>query len=149
VRLGIGLYGIDSALTENSPLQTVTSLKTSITQIKQIPAGETIGYAREGKMPDGGTIATVKIGYADGYNRKLGGGKGKMLVRGKIVPTIGKICMDMCMIDISGVHAEEGDEVIVFNELIRVQDIANQLDTISYEVLTGISQRVKRIYYYE
>ncbi|WP_395626019.1 bifunctional UDP-N-acetylmuramoyl-tripeptide:D-alanyl-D-alanine ligase/alanine racemase [Daejeonella sp.] len=149
VRLGIGLYGIDSSLTENSPLQTVTSLKTSITQIKQIPAGETIGYAREGKMPNGGTIATVKIGYADGYNRKLGSGKGKMLVRGQIVPTIGKICMDMCMIDISGVHAEEGDEVIVFNELIRVQDIANQLDTIPYEVLTGISQRVKRIYYYE
>jgi alanine racemase len=149
VRLGIGLYGIDSALTKNSPLQTVTSLKTSISQIKHIPAGDTIGYSREGKMPNGGTIATVKIGYADGYNRKMGNGRGKMLVRGQIVPTIGKICMDMCMIDITGIEAEEGDDVILFNDVIRVEDIANQLDTIPYEVLTSISQRVKRIYYYE
>ena len=149
VRLGIGLYGIDSAFVNNSPLQTVTSLKTSISQIKKIPAGDTVGYSREGKLPDGGTIATVKIGYADGYNRGMGNGKGKMLVRGNIVPTIGKICMDMCMIDITGINAEEGDEVIVFNDVIRVEDIAKQLNTIPYEVLTGISQRVKRIYYYE
>lgn len=149
VRLGIGLYGIDSAFVNKSPLQTVTSLKTSISQIKKIPAGDTVGYSREGKMPDGGTIATVKIGYADGYSRGMGNGKGKMLVRGNIVPTIGKICMDMCMIDITGINAEEGDEVIVFNDVIRVEDIAKQLNTIPYEVLTGISQRVKRIYYYE
>jgi len=149
VRLGIGLYGIDSSLVNNSPLQTVTSLKTSISQIKKIPAGDTVGYSREGKMPHGGTIATVKIGYADGYSRMMGNGKGKMLVKGKIVPTIGKICMDMCMIDITGISAEEGDEVIVFNDFIRVEDIAKQLNTIPYEVLTGISQRVKRIYYYE
>lgn len=149
VRLGIGLYGIDSAFQENSPLQTVTSLKTSISQIKKIPAGDTIGYGRSGKMPDGGTIATVKIGYADGYSRALGNGNGRMIVAGTLVPTIGKICMDMCMLDISGLHAEEGDEVIVFNEVIKVEDIAIQLNTIPYEVLTGISQRVKRIYYYE
>ncbi|MDO8991933.1 MAG: alanine racemase, partial [Daejeonella sp.] len=149
VRLGIGLYGIDSAYDSKSPLQTVTSLKTSISQIKNIPAGDTIGYGREGKMPEGGKIATVKIGYADGYRRGLGNGKGKMIVRGKEVPTIGKICMDMCMLDISGIDAAEGDEVIVFNDQIRVEDIAKQLDTIPYEVLTGISQRVKRIYYYE
>ncbi len=149
VRLGIGLYGIDSAIPEKSPLQTVTSLKTSISQIKKIPAGDTIGYGREGKMPRGGTIATVKIGYADGYHRGLGKGVGKMIIRGKQVPTIGQICMDMCMLDISGIHAAEGDEVIVFNEIIRVEDIAEQLNTIPYEVLTGISQRVKRIYYYE
>ena len=149
VRLGIGLYGIDSSFGNKSPLQTVTSLKTSISQIKKIPAGDTIGYSREGKMPDGGTIATVKIGYADGYSRMMGNGKGKMLLRGIMVPTIGKICMDMCMIDITGINAEEGDEVIVFNDVIRVEDIARQLNTIPYEVLTGISQRVKRIYYYE
>jgi alanine racemase len=149
VRLGIGLYGIDSAFKENSPLQTVTSLKTSISQIKQIPAGDTIGYGRAGKMPDGGTIATVKIGYADGYSRALGNGNGKMIVGGKVVPTIGKICMDMCMLDITGIQAAEGDEVIVFNDVIKVEDIAFQLHTIPYEVLTGISQRVKRIYYYE
>jgi alanine racemase len=149
VRLGIGLYGIDPGSSGKSPLQTVTSLKTSISQIKQIPPGDTIGYGREGEMPDGGTIATVKIGYADGYNRKLGNGAGTMLVRGKKVKTIGKICMDMCMIDISGIEAAEGDEVIVFNDVIRVEDLAEQIDTIPYEVLTGISQRVKRVYYYE
>jgi len=149
VRLGIGLYGIDPSIVTKSPLQTVTSLKTSISQIKQIPAGDTIGYGREGKMPDGGTIATVKIGYADGYSRKLGNGAGAMLVRGKKVKTIGKICMDMCMIDITGINAAEGDEVIVFNDVIRVEDLAQQMETIPYEVLTGISQRVKRVYYYE
>ena len=149
VRLGIGLYGIDSAYESKSPLQTVTSLKTSISQIKNIPAGDTVGYSREGKMPQGGKIATVKIGYADGYCRGLGNGKGKMMVRGKIVSTIGKICMDMCMLDISGIEAVEGDEVIVFNDQIRIEDIARDLDTIPYEILTGISQRVKRIYYYE
>jgi alanine racemase len=100
-------------------------------------------------MPQGGKIATVKIGYADGYCRGLGNGKGKMMVRGKIVSTIGKICMDMCMLDISGIEAVEGDEVIVFNDQIKVEDIARDLDTIPYEILTGISQRVKRIYYYE
>lgn len=149
VRLGIGLYGIDSSFKENSPLQTVTSLKTSISQIKRIPAGDTIGYGRSEKMPEGGTIATVKIGYADGYSRALGNGVGKMIVGGAVVPTIGKICMDMCMLDISGIQAAEGDEVIVFNEQIKVEDIATLLNTIPYEVLTGVSQRVKRIYYYE
>ena len=100
-------------------------------------------------MPNGGTIATVKIGYADGYSRKLGNGTGTMLLRGKKVKTIGKICMDMCMIDITGIDATEGDEVIVFNDVIRVEDLAQQMETIPHEVLTGISQRVKRVYYYE
>lgn len=152
VRLGIGLYGIDpvhAAGGDKSPLQTVTSLKTSISQIKDIPAGDTIGYGREGRMPEGGKTATVKIGYADGYSRKLGNGAGKMLLHGREVKTIGKICMDMCMIDITGIDAAEGDEVIVFNDKIRVEDLAKQMGTIAYEVLTGISQRVKRIYYYE
>jgi alanine racemase len=149
VRLGIGLYGIDSAYREKSPLQTVTSLKTSISQIKEIPAGDTIGYSRAGKMPQGGKIATVKIGYADGYNRALGNGVGKMLINGKMVPTIGKICMDMCMLDVTGLDVNEGDEVIVFNEQIRVEDIASSIHTIPYEILAGISQRVKRVYYYE
>ncbi len=149
VRLGIGLYGIDHAYPINSPLQTVTSLKTSISQIKGIPAGDTIGYNREGKMPSGGKIATVKIGYADGYNRALGNGIGKMLIKGKKVPTIGKICMDMTMLDVTGLDVSEEDEVIVFNDQIKVEDIAKQLETIPYEILTGISQRVKRVYYYE
>ena len=149
VRLGIGLYGIDHSFGDRSPLSTVTSLKTTISQVKELQPGETVGYNRKGKLPKGGKIATVKIGYADGYNRKLGNGVGKMLVAGKEVPTIGNICMDMTMLDITGINVTEGDEVIVFNEKIRVEDIARQLDTIPYEVLTGISQRVKRVYYYE
>ncbi len=149
VRLGIGLYGIDHTYADNSPLQTVTSLKTSISQIKEIQAGDTIGYSRQGKLPSGGKIATVKIGYADGYNRALGNGAGKMLVKGKTVATIGKICMDMTMLDVTGLEVAEGDEVIVFNDQIKVEDMAKQLKTIPYEILTGISQRVKRVYYYE
>ncbi|MDF3077612.1 MAG: bifunctional UDP-N-acetylmuramoyl-tripeptide:D-alanyl-D-alanine ligase/alanine racemase [Sphingobacteriaceae bacterium] len=149
VRLGIGMYGIDGAYQEKSPLQTVTSLKTSISQIKNLQPGETIGYNRKGVLPNGGKIATVKIGYADGYSRRLGNGVGKMIVNGKLVPTIGNICMDMCMLDITGVRASEGDEVIVFDEQVRVEDIAREIGTIPYEVLTGISQRVKRVYFYE
>ncbi|MBC7743907.1 MAG: bifunctional UDP-N-acetylmuramoyl-tripeptide:D-alanyl-D-alanine ligase/alanine racemase [Flavobacterium sp.] len=149
VRLGIGLYGIDNAYRERSPLQTVTALKTSISQIKVIPPGDTVGYSRTGKLPQGGTIATVKVGYADGYSRALGNGVGKMLIGGKEVSTIGKICMDMCMLDITGLEINEGEEVIVFNDQIRVEDIARSIGTIPYEILTGISQRVKRVYYYE
>lgn len=149
VRLGIGMYGIDGAYKEKSPLQTVATLRTSISQIKNLQPGETVGYNRKGVLPNGGKIATVKIGYADGYSRRLGNGAGKMIVNGKLVPTIGNICMDMCMLDITGIRAAEGDEVIVFDEQVRVEDIAKEIGTIPYEVLTGISQRVKRVYFYE
>jgi alanine racemase len=150
VRLGIGLYGIDDVFSGGrSPLHTVTTLKTSISQIKELKPGETVGYGRKGVLPNGGKIATVKIGYADGYNRRLGNGTGKMLVNDKIVPTIGNICMDMCMLDITGIDATEGDEVIVFNDKITVEEISKQIGTIPYEILTTVSERVKRIYYYE
>jgi alanine racemase len=149
VRLGIGLYGIDSSYKERSPLQTLTSLKTSISQVKEIAPGDTVGYSREGRLPEGGKIATVKIGYADGYSRALGNGVGHMMIGDKRVPTIGKICMDMCMLNVTGLDVSEGDEVTVFNDQIRVEEIAAAISTIPYEVLTGISQRVKRVYYYE
>ncbi len=150
VRLGIGLYGIDPVYgSASSPLQTVSTLKTSISQIHELLPGESVGYSRSGILESGGRIATVKIGYADGYSRALGNGAGKMLVNGKKVPTIGNICMDMCMLDITGVQASEGDEVIVFNDEITVQEIAGQCNTIPYEIITGISQRVKRVYFYE
>jgi len=148
VRLGIGMYGIDKTLPIGT-LQTVTSLKTTVSQLKTIKPTDTIGYNRLGKLPNGGTIATVKIGYADGYDRGLGNGVGKMLVNGQFVPTIGSICMDMCMLDVTGISVAEGDEVIVFNDEFRVEEIAKKLQTIPYEVLSGISQRVKRVYYYE
>lgn len=149
VRVGIGLYGFDSALSNNKGLQTVAVLKTTVTQVKTLKAGETIGYSRKGVLPNGGTIATVKIGYADGYNRKFGDGVGKMLISGKLVPTIGSICMDMCMLDVTGLNVKTGDEVIVFNEQQTIVDLAHQIDTIPYEILTNISQRVKRVYFYE
>lgn len=146
VRLGIGLYGINKNYPNSSSLQTVTSLKTNISQIKEIPPGDTIGYGREGKMPHGGKTATVKIGYADGYNQALGKGVGKMLINNQYAPTIGKICMDMTMLDVTHLNVAEGDEVIVFNEQLKVEAIAKQLNVSPYEILTGISQRVKRVY---
>ncbi|WP_343532089.1 bifunctional UDP-N-acetylmuramoyl-tripeptide:D-alanyl-D-alanine ligase/alanine racemase [Pedobacter sp.] len=149
VRLGIGLYGFDAAHKSIDELQTVAVLKTTISQIKHLAAGETVGYSRRGVLPNGGTIATVKIGYADGYNRAFGNGIGKMLVGGRLVPTIGSICMDMCMLDITGLAPAVGDEVIVFNHEHSIVDLANAIGTIPYEILTNVSQRVKRVYYYE
>ena len=149
VRLGIGLYGFDAAQKSPDELQTVAVLKTTISQIKYLAAGETVGYSRRGVLPNGGAIATVKIGYADGYSRAFGNGVGKMLVGGKLVPTIGSICMDMCMLDITGLTPAVGDEVIVFNHEHSIVDLASAIGTIPYEILTNVSQRVKRVYYYE
>jgi len=150
VRLGIGLYGVDSSVSSmKSPLHTVARLVTCVSQIKELSKGDTVGYNRRGVMLHDGKVATVKIGYADGYDRKLGNGVGQMLINGHLVPTIGSICMDMCMLDVTGVDVEEGDEVIVFDGEHTVSHIARQLETIPYEVLTGISQRVKRVYFYE
>jgi alanine racemase len=150
VRLGIGLYGIDAAISESAgALQPIASLKTSISQVKKISAGETISYSRSGSLPKDGKIATVRIGYADGYLRAFGNGIGKMLVNGVAVPTVGNITMDMCMLDVTGVEAEEGDDVIVFNEELRIEELATQIGTIPYEILTNVSQRVKRVYFYE
>jgi len=149
VRLGIGLYGFDAALSKGEGLQTVATLKTTVTQIKQLEANETVGYGRKGSLPNGGQIATVKIGYADGYSRAFGNGVGKMLLEGKLVPTVGSICMDMCMIDVTGLDVAVGDEVIVFNHEHHITDLAQSIHTIPYEILTNVSQRVKRVYYYE
>lgn len=149
VRLGIGLHGIASTPHEQRQLQMVASLKTTISQIKQVKAGDTIGYSRKGVAQKDMVIGTVGIGYADGLNRKLSNGVGKMLVLGKEVPIVGSICMDMTMIDISGLQAKEGTEVIVFGQDYSIIDIASALDTIPYEVLTGVSERVKRVYFHE
>jgi len=149
VRIGIGLYGFDGGIKGNVGLQTVAVLKTTITQVKKVGPLETIGYGRRGILPEGGTIATVKIGYADGYRRSFGNGVGKMLVNGKAVPTVGTIAMDMCMLDVTGLTVKTGDEVILFNDQLTIADLAAQIDTIPYEILTNISQRVKRVYFYE
>ncbi|MFY9309091.1 MAG: bifunctional UDP-N-acetylmuramoyl-tripeptide:D-alanyl-D-alanine ligase/alanine racemase [Bacteroidia bacterium] len=149
VRLGIGLYGIGSSAGEQNQLQNVSTLKTSISQIKNIPANETIGYSRKGVATRDIQIATVPIGYADGLSRKLSNGKGKMMVKGKPAPIIGNVCMDMCMIDITDINATENDEVIVFGENSPITEIAKDVGTIPYEILTSVSRRVKRVYYQE
>lgn len=149
VRLGIGLYGIGANEAEQSQLRNVSTLKTTISQIKTIAANDTIGYSRKGVAAKDMRIATVPIGYADGLSRKLGNGKGHMMVKGLMAPVVGNVCMDMCMIDITGITASEGDEVIVFGEKPSIAETARRVDTIPYEVLTNVSRRVKRIYYQE
>ena len=149
VRLGIGLYGVDSNPAMQQQLKNVTTLKTTISQIKKVKAGESVGYSRKGIAAKDSLIATVRIGYADGYPRLLSNGDGKMLVNGKLAPVIGNVCMDMTMLDVTGIGANEGDEVIVFGEQLPVTEMAAWAHSIAYEILTGISQRVKRVYYEE
>ena len=149
VRLGIGLYGVDSSEAMQGVLNNVSTLKTTISQIKQVAAGESVGYSRRGVVDKDSQIATVRIGYADGYPRALSNGTGHMWVNDTLVPVIGNVCMDMTMLDITGTAVKEGDEVIVFGQSLPVNDLARWSGTIPYEILTGISQRVKRVYFEE
>ncbi|MDR2358311.1 MAG: bifunctional UDP-N-acetylmuramoyl-tripeptide:D-alanyl-D-alanine ligase/alanine racemase [Prevotellaceae bacterium] len=149
VRLGIGLYGIGANETEQQCLKNISVLKTVISQIKQLPAGETVGYNRNHKVTREMRIGVIPIGYADGLPRKFGNGKGSVQVNEKQAPVIGNVCMDMCMIDLAGIMAQENDEVIIFGGTQPVTDVAKALETIPYEVFTNISQRVNRIYYQE
>jgi alanine racemase len=149
VRLGIGLYGIDPSGNMQKELQHIGVLKTVISQLRQIRSHETVGYSRKGKVTRDTMIATVAIGYADGLNRRLGNGRGYMLVNGKRAPIVGSICMDMTMLDVTDIACKEGDEVIVFGKEPGIMEIADKTGTIPYEVLTAISQRVKRVYFWE
>ena len=147
VRLGIGLYGISTINQEL--LATVNTLKSTVIQIKQVPKNESIGYSRKAKAEKDITIAVVPVGYADGLNRKLSNGNGKLYINGFLVPIIGNICMDMCMVDITNCNVHEGDEVIVFGKEQSVNDLAKSLNTIPYEIFTSVSSRVKRVYFQE
>ena len=149
VRLGIGLYGIDSDPVIQEKLLNVSTLKTTISQIRFVKKGDSVGYGGKNILDDDKMIATVRIGYADGYHRSLGNGKGKMLVKGKPAPVVGNVCMDMTMIDVTNLNAKEGEEIIVFGKDMPVSVLANNSQTIPYEILTGISQRVKRVYFDE
>ncbi len=149
VRLGIGLYGVENVGNFEHELQRVAELKTTVTQVRKVKKGESIGYSRRGVLTHDAEIATIKIGYADGYGRAFGNGVGEVLINGKRATVIGSICMDMCMVDVTGLGVQEGDEVIVFGEDPSIKELASKINTIPYEVLTSISQRVQRIYYYE
>jgi alanine racemase len=148
-RLGIGMHGIGVNEEEQKKLENVGSLKTRVSQIKKVKAGETIGYNRSGKAEKDITIAIIPIGYADGFSRMLGNGKFGVYINGNYCKTIGNICMDMCMIDVSQIICGEGDEVIVFENTSQLKEMARAMETISYEVLTSVSGRVKRIYVQE
>lgn len=147
VRLGIGLYGISS---KKANLKNISSLKTRIIHIQRVSKEETIGYSRKGKLQKESIIATIPIGYADGLNRHLSNGVGYVIVNGQNAPIIGNICMDLTMIDITNIeNIKEGDEVTIFGEKPSISELADKLQTIPYEILTSISQRVKRIYLWE
>lgn len=147
VRLGIGHYGISSLPEVN--LKQVCALKTVILQIKTVKAGETVGYSRKGIVNADKRIAIIPIGYADGFDRKLGNGVGEVLVNGQRAKVIGNVCMDLAMIDVTNLEAKEGDVVEIFGDNLTVSEVAGWLKTISYEVLTSVSRRVKRVYFQE
>jgi Alr-MurF fusion protein len=150
VRLGIGLYGIATDAEEVLSLEPVATLRSTIAQIKKVKKEESVSYNRRGIIHRDSLIATVRIGYADGYARRFSNGVGKMWVRGSLVPVIGTVCMDMTMIDVTDVKGvQEGDDVILFGKELPVQEVAKWIGTIPYEIMTSVSQRVKRVYYYE
>lgn len=144
VRLGIGLHGFDP--TQTLQLETVGTLISHVSQIKQLKAGDSVGYSRKGRTNSDMTIAVIPIGYADGYLRVFGNGVGKVSISDVLVPTVGNICMDMMMVDITGMDVRVGDRVTIFGDRPTIADLAKWTNTIPYEILTNISQRVKRIY---
>ncbi|AKD55626.1 bifunctional UDP-N-acetylmuramoyl-tripeptide:D-alanyl-D-alanine ligase/alanine racemase [Spirosoma radiotolerans] len=149
VRLGIGLYGVEAAQIDQAALQPVGTLRTVISQIKTVQAGESVGYSRRGVLDHDARIATLAIGYADGYDRRLGNGIGEVWVNGTRCPTVGNVCMDMTMIDVTAASASEGDEVIIFGPELPITGLAQRIGTIPYEILTGVSERVKRVFFKE
>ena len=144
-RLGLGLYGINPR--DNSVINNVSTLKTTILQLRHVPAGDTVGYSRKGKIEHDSVVAAIPIGYADGLNRHLGNRRCYCLVNGQHAEYVGNICMDVAMIDVTGIDCKEGDSVEIFGDNLPVTVLSDVLDTIPYEVLTGISNRVKRVYF--
>ena len=147
VRLGLGLYGVDSRT--NKTLYNASTLRTTILQIHNVPAGESVGYSRRTMLTRDSRIASIPIGYADGLDRHLGNRHGYCLVKGQKAEYVGNICMDVCMIDVTDIPCSEGDPVIIFGEELPTSTLAEWLDTIPYEIMTSVSNRVKRIYFQE
>jgi alanine racemase len=150
VRLGIGLYGVNNTGSKDIDLIPVATLRSTVAQVKHIRAGESVSYNRKSIMKKDSVIATVRVGYADGYPRRLGNGIGKVWINGALAPVTGTVCMDMLMLDVTGTgEVHEGDEVVIFGKELPVEQVAEWAGTIPYEMLTGISQRVRRIYFEE
>jgi alanine racemase len=150
VRLGIGLYGVEVENDLLTELEPVATLRSTIAQLKKIKKGDSVSYSRKGIVKRDSVIATVRIGYADGYSRQFGNGVGSMLVKEQLAPVIGSVCMDMTMVDVTDIPGvKEGDEVIIFGPDLPVQQVALWMNTIPYEVMTSVSQRVKRVYFHE
>lgn len=148
VRLGVGLYGLAAKPEDQENLMTVGTLKTVISQIKNIKSSDTVGYGRKGELTKDTKIATIAIGYADGYDRRFSRGVGEVLIHGHLCKVVGNVCMDMTMVDITELpHVQEGDEVIIFGNNLKMNELANKINTIAYEILTSVSQRVKRVFY--
>ncbi len=147
VRLGIGLYGAEVNGMEQRALQPISTLKTTVSQVKQVPSGETIGYSRSGIAHRDTQLATIAIGYADGFDRRFSNGVGKVLIGGRLAPVVGRVCMDMTMVDVTGLEVQEGDEAIVFGPERPITQLATDIGTIPYEILTNVSERVKRVFY--
>ena len=148
VRLGIGLYGYEGSY-KKIGLRNVSTLKSTILQINNLKAGETVGYSRKGVLERDSKIAIIPVGYADGYNRHLGNGNCYVLINGVKCPTVGNICMDVTLIDVTDCECKEGDSVVVFGDDLPLEFIAEKLDTITYEIISTISSRVKRVYFRE
>jgi alanine racemase len=148
VRLGIGLYGVDPSRSHGLGLKEACTLRTTVAQVREVPAGETVGYNRKWRLDRDARIATVRIGYADGYPRSLGNGVGRVLIGGMECPVVGHVCMDMTMVDVTAVDGvRPGDDALLFGPSLSVTAIARMAGTIPYEILTGVSQRVQRVYY--
>ncbi|HEX8061142.1 MAG TPA: bifunctional UDP-N-acetylmuramoyl-tripeptide:D-alanyl-D-alanine ligase/alanine racemase [Cyclobacteriaceae bacterium] len=149
IRLGIGLYGVDPTDEKKADLQPVATLKTVISQIRTVAGGQSVGYGRKGRATKEMLVATIAIGYADGFSRAFSRGVGVVLVNGKRAPVVGNVCMDMTMIDVTGIDAHEGDEVIIFGKELPIDEVAGRIKTIPYEILTSTSERVKRVFHAE
>ena len=149
VRLGIGMYGIGVNEEEQKKLQNVSALKTRISQIKTLEAGDSVGYNRNAMIHQTTKLATIPIGYADGFARSLGNANHGVFINGVFCKTLGNVCMDMCMVDVSNIECKEGDEVIIFENTQQIHNMAKAMNTITYEVLTNVSGRVKRVYVQE
>jgi len=146
VRLGIGIYGYDSAKQLNDELNTVATFQCNILQIVTVKNGETIGYNRMGSLPNAGKIATLSVGYADGYSRAFSNGNAEVLINGKRAKVVGLVCMDLMMVDVSDISCKVGDVVELFGSEITLQELAKKANTIPYEILTNINARVERVF---